>query len=82
MSFEERRFKMNIALYMRMSTDKQENSIDSQRVVLERYAKAQKMNIVKVYVDEGLSGRTAAAQNRRRLAGSHCAHAAAIQLPT
>jgi len=50
---------MKIALYIRMSTDKQENSIDSQKVVLEQYAKTQKMQVAKIYVDEGISGRTA-----------------------
>lgn len=49
---------MKTALYMRMSTDKQENSIASQKEALERYAKAHKMEIVQAYIDEGISGRT------------------------
>lgn len=50
---------MKTALYMRMSTDKQENSIASQKEVLERYAKMHHMKIVHEYVDEGISGRAA-----------------------
>lgn len=50
---------MNIALYMRMSTNLQENSIDGQRQALQHYAKSQKHKIVKEYIDEGISGRNA-----------------------
>ncbi|MCL2171476.1 MAG: recombinase family protein [Defluviitaleaceae bacterium] len=52
----------NVVLYARMSTDKQENSIESQCVVLENYAKAHGMLVVDRYVDEGLSGRDAASR--------------------
>ncbi|GHU77377.1 hypothetical protein FACS1894188_11540 [Clostridia bacterium] len=46
-------------LYMRMSTDKQENSIDSQREILIPYAKCNNMEIVHEYYDSGISGRSA-----------------------
>ncbi len=50
---------MDVVLYMRMSTDKQENSIDSQRDSLTRYAKAHHYSIIGEYIDEGISGRQA-----------------------
>lgn len=50
---------MKTAFYIRMSTDKQENSIDSQNAVLLTYAKSHKMQVVEKYIDEGISGRTA-----------------------
>lgn len=50
---------MNIALYLRMSTDKQENSIESQRKILCQFAAQRGLNHVKTYVDEGISGRRA-----------------------
>lgn len=46
-------------MYMRMSTDKQENSIDSQQNILEAYADTHEMKVAGTYVDEGISGRTA-----------------------
>lgn len=50
---------MNIALYMRMSTDKQDNSIESQEEALIKYAKTNRLIIVEKYIDEGISGREA-----------------------
>ncbi len=47
------------ALYMRMSTDKQENSIESQKSVLNAYAKRNKLKVTACYTDEGISGRLA-----------------------
>lgn len=49
----------NAVLYMRMSTDKQDNSIESQRQVLKNFAKNNKYIILKEYVDKGVSGREA-----------------------
>lgn len=51
---------MNAALYMRMSTDKQESSIDSQECALRAYAASRGINVAARYADEGVSGRTAA----------------------
>jgi len=50
---------MNVCLYMRMSTNMQEHSIDSQRKVLAAYALGHGMTIVSEYADEGISGRKA-----------------------
>lgn len=50
---------MKVALYMRMSTDKQDNSIDSQKQVLVAYSNSQNYEIIKEYIDEGISGRLA-----------------------
>ena len=47
------------ALYMRMSTDKQENSIASQERVLKDYAQKHSCKITESYIDEGISGRAA-----------------------
>ena len=53
---------MKASLYMRMSTDMQENSIDSQRMALLNYAKVNKIDIITEYIDEGISGRKAASR--------------------
>ena len=51
---------MKIAVtYMRMSTDKQEYSIDSQERLIKAYAKQNKYSILHNYIDEGISGRNA-----------------------
>jgi site-specific DNA recombinase len=47
---------MKVALYLRMSTDKQETSIPQQRAELERYAEKHGYEIVREYRDEGISG--------------------------
>lgn len=47
------------ALYMRMSTDKQDSSIESQEKALLKYAKSNKLTIVEKYIDKGISGRSA-----------------------
>jgi len=47
---------MKVALYLRMSTDKQDTSIPQQRVELERYAERHGYKIVHEYRDEGISG--------------------------
>jgi site-specific DNA recombinase len=47
---------MNVALYLRMSTDKQDTSIPEQRAALERYAEKAGYSIVREYLDEGISG--------------------------
>lgn len=51
---------MKVALYLRMSTDKQDTSIQQQRTELERYAKKHGHEIVQEYRDEGISGDDAA----------------------
>lgn len=45
--------------YMRMSTDKQEHSIDSQERLIKTFAKQNDFHILHNYVDEGISGRNA-----------------------
>lgn len=45
--------------YMRMSTDKQEYSIDSQERLIKNYAKTHGLIIVDTYIDEGISGKLA-----------------------
>lgn len=45
--------------YMRMSTDKQEYSIDSQERLIKNYAKSHGIIIVDSYIDEGISGKLA-----------------------
>ena len=50
---------MQIATYKRASTDKQENSVDSQDKILKSYADMHQMNIIHEYVDDGISGRAA-----------------------
>jgi site-specific DNA recombinase len=47
---------MNVALYLRMSSDKQDTSIPQQRAALERHAAKQGYEIVAEYRDEGISG--------------------------
>jgi site-specific DNA recombinase len=47
------------ALYLRRSTDKQEQSIDDQRAFLERYADQKGFEIVAEFVDDGISGTSA-----------------------
>jgi DNA invertase Pin-like site-specific DNA recombinase len=42
--------------YYRMSTDKQDQSIDQQRIMVEAWAKAHGYVIVREYIDEGISG--------------------------
>jgi DNA invertase Pin-like site-specific DNA recombinase len=44
------------AIYLRMSDDRQENSIDRQRSQVLPYAEKQGYSIVKEYVDEGIAG--------------------------
>ena len=44
------------ALYVRMSTDKQEHSAENQIQVLEGYARRNDLKVVKTYSDEGISG--------------------------
>ena len=45
--------------YMRMSTDKQEHSIDSQWRLIKEYADRNKFSVIHKYEDEGISGRAA-----------------------
>ena len=45
--------------YMRMSTDQQEHSIDSQERLIKAYAKQNQYAIIHNYIDEGISGRSA-----------------------
>lgn len=47
---------MNVVLYLRMSTDKQDTSIPQQREALRRHADRQGYKIVGEYRDEGISG--------------------------
>src|SRR5262245_54980906 len=42
--------------YYRMSSDKQETSIADQRTAVEEYAAAHNYNIVREYLDEGITG--------------------------
>lgn len=44
------------AAYYRMSSDKQETSIRDQRIAVEEYAREHGFQIVREYVDEGISG--------------------------
>lgn len=44
------------ALYVRMSTDKQEHSAENQIQVLKDYAKRNNFKVIKTYSDEGISG--------------------------
>ena len=46
----------NAVLYLRRSTEKQEQSIDDQRKVLEAYAKAEGYSILEEYTDDAVSG--------------------------
>lgn len=45
-------------LYMRMSTDMQEHSIESQERVLMEYAKRNGYIVIRKYIDRGISGQT------------------------
>lgn len=45
--------------YMRMSTDRQEHSIESQERLINEYAKQNNYLIKHLYIDEGISGRNA-----------------------
>lgn len=45
--------------YMRMSTDRQEHSIESQERLIKEYAKQHNYYIQQFYIDEGISGRNA-----------------------
>ena len=47
---------MNVVLYLRMSTDKQDASIPQQREALKRHADRQGYKIIGEYRDEGISG--------------------------
>jgi len=47
---------MNVVLYLRMSTDKQDTSIPQQRDALRRHAERNAYKIVGEYRDEGISG--------------------------
>ena len=44
------------AAYYRMSSDKQDKSITQQRDEVEAYARANGLQIVREYIDEGISG--------------------------
>jgi DNA invertase Pin-like site-specific DNA recombinase len=46
----------NAVAYYRMSTDRQEDSIDRQRAQVEAYAARQGYVIVRDYIDEGIAG--------------------------
>jgi DNA invertase Pin-like site-specific DNA recombinase len=48
-----------VSIYARRSTDKQDNSVESQMTVLTGYAHSHDMAVVKKYLDEGISGRFA-----------------------
>lgn len=45
-----------VCCYMRMSTDRQEYSIESQWHVIEDFCNRQKMKVIEKYIDEGISG--------------------------
>lgn len=49
----------NAVAYVRMSTDKQDYSIESQKRTIDEYAKKNKYNIIKYFEDKGISGRDA-----------------------
>lgn len=51
--------KKKAVIYMRMSTDKQEYSIESQERLINSYAKSNNYIIVDKYTDEGISGKSA-----------------------
>ena len=48
---------MNIG-YIRTSTTLQDNSVETQKETLQNYCKLYKMNLDKVYIDFGVSGKT------------------------
>jgi site-specific DNA recombinase len=48
--------RIRAAAYYRMSDDKQENSIDRQKSQVEPYSARRGYEIVRVYIDEGISG--------------------------
>ena len=45
-----------VVAYYRMSTDRQDTSIDQQRREVEQLAKKRGLNIIRDYIDEGISG--------------------------
>lgn len=47
---------LRVCCYMRMSTDRQEYSIESQWHMIESYCSRNDMKVVRKYVDEGISG--------------------------
>lgn len=49
----------NAVAYLRMSTDKQEYSIESQKRIIKEYAKKNNYTITNFYTDKGISGRDA-----------------------
>ena len=54
--------KQTAALYLRRSTDRQEQSIDDQKSALLRYAATHDLTVVREYVDDAISGATTAAR--------------------
>ncbi len=48
----------NCVIYIRMSTEKQDNSVESQKQVLKNFAEVNNYKIIKEYIDEGISGRS------------------------
>ncbi|HIH6620806.1 TPA: recombinase family protein, partial [Klebsiella michiganensis] len=55
--------EVNVAQYLRMSTDHQQYSIFNQSQFISKFASEHKMNIIHTYDDSGKSGVTA---NRRQ----------------
>lgn len=47
---------MNVVLYLRVSTEKQDTSIADQRAALKKAAKDRRYTVVREYVDDGISG--------------------------
>jgi site-specific DNA recombinase len=47
----------NVALYVRVSTDKQSDSLKQQELDLEKYCKMNNYTIVEKYIDSGISGK-------------------------
>jgi DNA invertase Pin-like site-specific DNA recombinase len=54
----------NAAIYLRRSTDRQDQSIDSQRTAIEKYAARNGFSIVREYMDDAISGADTAARKR------------------
>ena len=57
--FAERRMRMKAAIYARFSSDRQqETSIEAQVRACNEYAQRKKINVIKVFADEAISGTT------------------------
>ena len=60
---------MRMAAYCRVSTEKEEqlSSLENQREFFEQYADKEDDTLVKIYADEGISGKSMKIPKRERL---------------